>query len=473
MIIKSFANTNVGMIRTENQDAFGHSPENNLFFVCDGMGGGVAGDFASKYAVDMILKSYPLIKGKDIYNICGNNFSKFNENIVKPIACIKLANRALHNLTVKYPKLAGMGTTCTAVWFERQTNLLHIYNVGDSRVYRIRNGVIKLLTEDHSKIQELLNSGKMTQADVKMAEIQSMITRALGTAPTVRVDYKAEVVRQGDIYVLCSDGLNGELADFTIRDIVSLNKPNVNSIANELITAANNAGGKDNTTVIALYAQEEIDDDSIITPEVFQEEIIISESENSNQLSLEDSLIKKVSKNVTVPVPKLAKKKNLWKNPLVIAILLVLVFVGFISVYVSLSQQKEEKNIEDLTGNISGMKISVRTLEKSKLDELNFTADRISKMQIVQDCIRDLEESTVPLSNVEVMIENNNQNLYMGLSSVNPLEVKLPKGKYVVTLTYPDYKVLNDKFELKESVNVTLENSGSLTETLFIMLPEN
>ena len=103
MIIKSFANTNVGMIRTENQDAFGHSPENNLFFVCDGMGGGVAGDFASKYAVDMILKSYPLIKGKDIYNICGNNFSKFNENIVKPIACIKLANRALHNLTVKYP----------------------------------------------------------------------------------------------------------------------------------------------------------------------------------------------------------------------------------------------------------------------------------------------------------------------------------------------------------------------------------
>ena len=472
MIIKSFANTNVGMIRTENQDAFGHSPENNLFFVCDGMGGGAAGDFASKYAVDMILKSYPLIKGKDIYDICGNNFFKFNENIVKPIACIKLANRALHNLTVKYPKLAGMGTTCTAVWFEKQTNLLHIYNVGDSRVYRIRNGVIKLLTEDHSKIQELLNSGKMTQADVKMAEIQSMITRALGTAATVRVDYKAEIVKQGDIYVLCSDGLNGELADFTIRDIVSLNKPNVNSIANELIMAANNAGGKDNTTVIALYAQDEIDD-NVVVPNVFQNEIIISESENSNQLSLEDSLIKKISKKITIPVPKLAKKKNILKNPLVIAILLVLIFVGFISVYVSLSQQKEEKNIEDLTGNISGMKISVKTLEKSKLDELNFAPDRISKMQIVQDCINNPDDFMVSMSNVEVMIENNNQNLYMGLSSINPLEVKLPKGKYVVTLTYPDYKVLNDKFELKESITVNLESSGSLTEILFIMLPEN
>ena len=183
--------------------------------------------------------------------------------------------------------------------------------------------------------------------------------------------------------------------------------------------------------------------------------------------------MKKISKKITIPVPKLAKKKNILKNPLVIAILLVLIFVGFISVYVSLSQQKEEKNIEDLTGNISGMKISVKTLEKSKLDELNFAPDRISKMQIVQDCINNPDDFMVSMSNVEVMIENNNQNLYMGLSSINPLEVKLPKGKYVVTLTYPDYKVLNDKFELKESITVNLESSGSLTEILFIMLPEN
>lgn len=471
MIIKSFANTNVGMVRTENQDAFGYSPENNLFFVCDGMGGGVAGDFASKYAVDMILKSYNLIKKEDIYSICGKNFSGFNEKIVKPIACIKLANRALHNLTLKYPKLSGMGTTCTAVWFEKQTNLLHIYNVGDSRVYRIRNGVIKLLTEDHSKIQELLNSGKMTQADVKMAEIQSMITRALGTAPTLRVDYKAEIVRQGDIYVLCSDGLNGELSDFTISDIVNLNKPNVNSIAKELIMAANNAGGKDNTTVIALYAQEE-EQESAVTPDTFQKEIIISESENARQLSLEDDLIKKFSKNVKVPIPKLARKKNILKNPLVIALMLVLFCIGSILLYATLSQ-KEEKNIEDLTGNISGMRIYVKTLEKSKIDELALAQDRVTKMQIVQDCINNSEDYTVPMSNVEVMIENNNQNLYMGLSSNTPLEVRLPKGKYVVTLTYPDYKVLNDKFELKESITVNLESSGSLTETLFIMLPEN
>lgn len=471
MIIQNFATTNVGMVRTENQDAYVSSPKDNLFFVCDGMGGGVAGDFASKYAADMILKSYSLINKENSYTICGKEFSKFSENIVKPIACIKLANRALHNLTVKYPKLAGMGTTCTGVWFEKQTNLLHIYNVGDSRVYRIRNGIIKQLTEDHSKVQELLNSGKMTQADVKTAEIQSMITRALGTEPTVRVDYKTEIVKSGDIYVLCSDGLNGELTDFTISDIVNLNKPNVELIAKELITAANNAGGKDNTTVIALYAQEETEDSEIVS-DIYQEEVVVSENENSNQLSLEDDLIKKIAKKVNVPVPKKAKRKNLLKNPLIIALILVFVFVSSILLSLNLSQ-KEEKSIEDLTGNISGMKISVRTLEKSKLDELSLTGDKISKMQIVQDSINDLDNCTVSMSNVEIMIENNNQNIYMGLSGNVPLEVKIPKGRYVVTLTYPNYKVLNDKFELKESITVNLESSGTLTDILFIMIPEN
>ncbi len=471
MIIQGFAITNVGMVRTENQDAFVSSPKDNLFFVCDGMGGGVAGDFASRYAADIILKSFSLIKKKDSYNICGKNFSDFNENIIKPIACIKIANRALHNLTVKYPKLAGMGTTCTGVWFEKETNLLHIYNVGDSRVYRIRNGVIKQLTEDHSKIQELLNSGKMTEADVKTAEIQSMITRALGTAATVRVDYKAEIVKHGDIYVLCSDGLNGELADFTISDIVNLNKPNVESIAKELVTAANNAGGRDNTTVIALYAQNEAEESATV-PNIYQEDIIISENEDSHQLSLEDSLIKKFSKKVTVPVPKLAKKKNLLKNPLVIALMLVLAVVGVVLLILNLPQ-KEEKSIEDLTGNVSGMMISVRTLEKSKLDALYLAEDKVTKMQIIQDSINNLNDSTVVMSNVEIMIENNNQNIYMGLSGDEPLEVKIPKGRYMVTLTYPNYKVLNDKFELKDSVPVTLETSGILTNMVFVMLPEN
>ena len=176
MILLNSAKTTTGIVRTENQDSFGVKQDEDFFFVCDGMGGGVAGDFASKCAVDVILALFDKITKQDSISILGKEFESFDEKIIRPITLIKLANRTLNNITKKYPKLAGMGTTCSAVWFERNPNLVHIYNVGDSRVYRIRNGKIQLLTEDHSKIKELMDSGKMTAEEAKTAEIQSMIT---------------------------------------------------------------------------------------------------------------------------------------------------------------------------------------------------------------------------------------------------------------------------------------------------------
>ena len=128
-----------------------------------------------------------------------------------------LANRLLHNLTLKYPKLAGMGTTAVAARFERETGLMHIYHTGDSRIYRIRSGIIELLTKDHSKVNELIDEGKMREDEVKTAELQSMITRALGTGATVKVDYRALVVRPGDYYIMCSDGLNGEIDESSVH----------------------------------------------------------------------------------------------------------------------------------------------------------------------------------------------------------------------------------------------------------------
>ncbi len=92
-----------------------------------------------------------------------------------------------------------------------------MYHVGDSRLYRLRNGELALLTKDHSKVNELLDEGKISEEDIKTAEIQSMITRALGTGPKVKIDYKAEEVLDGDVFVLCSDGLNGEISDDEIK----------------------------------------------------------------------------------------------------------------------------------------------------------------------------------------------------------------------------------------------------------------
>lgn len=472
MMILSSAQTNTGVVRTENQDCFGVKQERDFFFVCDGMGGGVAGDFASKSAVDVMLSLYDNINKQDCLDILGDLYYTYDEEVLKPIALIKIANNYLHGLTKKYPKLSGMGTTCSGVWFDREAKLVHIYNVGDSRVYRIRNGKIQLLTEDHSKIQELIDSGKMTKEDAKMAEIQSMITRALGINKTVKVDYKSEIVKNGDIYVLCTDGLNGELSDFTINDIVNLQKPDVVAISKELITAANNAGGRDNTTVITVCIQDDFNDSANVIGEP-TEGIIIFPDELKNHSDKEHSLIRKFEKGFTVPIPKLAKEKNLLKSPLFIAIALVLVLICGVFVYTAVFKDKgEQKSIVELTGNISGINLNIMTLNSDKLVEIKTIKDKVFKIQVIQECFSNPESFLTPMQNVTVTLSQAGQNKYMGLSSFRPLDIKLPKGTYDMTLSYPEYKMLDANLNLKDTVSVTLETSDELSKMLIIMVPE-
>lgn len=474
MIISNSAKTNTGVVRTENQDCFGVKQEKDFFFVCDGMGGGVAGDFASKCATDVILSLYDKLTKQDCIDIIGYEFEKYSEDVIKPIALIKIANRHLNNLTKKYPKLVGMGTTCTGVWFDKNSNLVHIYNVGDSRVYRIRNGKIQLLTTDHSKIRELIDSGKMTQEDAKMAEIQSMITRALGINKKVKVDYKSEIVKNGDIYVLCTDGLNGELSDFMINDIVSLYKSDVESISDELIKAANNAGGRDNTTVISIMVKNEVYSTSNMDSlNLCQKDIIVSNDENSEQSSKEDLLIRNFDKTFSVPVPKLAKKKNLLKSPIFIAVILVLFLILGISLYTTLFNNKgEQKSIVELTGNVSGVSLEIKTLPREKINEIINTKDKVFRMQILQECFLNYDLDLISMPNVTISITLGDQNKFMGVSGYKPTDIKLPRGTYLLTLSYPDYKILDGNFNLKDSMEIYLESSEKLSSLSVIMVPE-
>ncbi len=473
MMILSSAQTSTGKVRTENQDCFGVKQESDFFFVCDGMGGGVAGDFASKCAVDVMLSLYDKIDKQDCLDILGNVYYNYDEDVLKPIALIKTANRYLYNLTKKYPKLSGMGTTCAGVWFDRDAGLVHIYNVGDSRVYRIRNGKIQLLTEDHSKIKELIDDGKMTQEDAKMAEIQSMITRALGIGKTVKVDYKSELVKNGDIYVLCTDGLNGELSDFTINDIVNLNKPDTSMIAGELITSANNAGGRDNTTVISVYIQDNFQIETAYLNSEPTEEIVVFPDETKSNSDKEHSIIRKFERNFSVPVPKLATKKNILKSPIFIAVVLLLVLISAFFVYTAIFKDKgEQKSIVELTGNVSGLKLDIETFTADKLVEIKTIKDKVFKIQVVQEAYADPISSLTPMQNVTVSLSIDGQNKYMGLSSFRPLDIKLPKGTYDMTLSYPGYKILDKNLTLKDSLSVTLEVSDELTKMLIIMVPE-
>lgn len=470
MILLSGYCTDKGLLRTENQDSYGISEETNLFFVCDGMGGGVAGDFASRYARDIILTAYKRLNDAEIIDVV-DNYKEFEIDISRAVAAVRLANRGLYNLQIKYPLLAGMGTTFTGVVFEKEKNLLHIYNVGDSRIYRIRNGNIKLLTADHSKIKELIDDGKMTEEESKTAEIQSMITRALGTAPTVKVDYKSEIVKSGDIYVLCSDGLNGELEDYTIRDIVLTHKPNAVSISNELVLAANNSGGRDNTTVITLYAQDEINLTSV--KEVYpHEDIVTFESEISRETEKEDVLIQKLEKQTGVDIPKLAKKKNIFTSPFFLSIFLILFAVGIFFLYSHFINIEEKKSIVELTGSISGINIEIKTLADSKIQEIHKIHDRIFRMQVIQEALKD-KNFLIPMANVTIMLEKDGQNKFMGLSSAAPLEIKLPNAQYKMTLTYPEYKILDKDFKLKDFIFVNFENSSFLSNLTVIMIPKD
>ncbi|MCL2144566.1 MAG: protein phosphatase 2C domain-containing protein [Endomicrobia bacterium] len=465
-----YGKTNTGIVRKENQDAFGIDAVKDFFVVCDGMGGGAAGDFASKCAVDVILKTFESLDSADIQSVVGKRFDNLDTELMRPAASIMLANRMLNNLTVKYSKLTGMGTTAVAAKFDTETGLLHMYHTGDSRIYRIRGGIIELLTKDHSKVNELIDEGKMREDEVKTAELQSMITRALGTSPTVKVDYRAVIVKPGDHYIMCSDGLNSEIDDSVIKGIVDIHRGNLNAIANELIMAANNAGGRDNTTVIAL----KVEDDQIpfTVPDYYVQSVITVADEDPSLSLAEDKILSKLCKIFEINVPKAAKEVNYFTNPLVIACIAVALVVSATVLYSKLNK-KHEKEFHELTGNVSGLYLDIRTPSDERTNLILSTEDKITRLEILKETVNDKDAYTVALPNVEVLVEEKTgSNKFVGLSFNNPLEIKLPKGDYKMTLTYPGYKILTDNYYLAASIDISLELSGSLGQKAVIMLPE-
>jgi protein phosphatase len=470
--MRYFAQTDTGSLRRENQDAFGVNADKNIYFVCDGMGGGAAGDFASKCAVDTVLKSVNLLTDDGVRSIIGADYGGLSADILRPVAAIRLANRMLHNLTQKYSKLAGMGTTLAMVFFDKASGLAHIYHVGDSRVYRLRGGILTQLTKDHSKITELIDEGKMTADEAKTAEIQSMITRALGTASNVKVDYKTDIVKAKDIYLICSDGLNGELDDNVIADIININKADVKSVPSELIISANNAGGRDNITAVVMIAE---DDGTAYTgtPHV-SDAVLTIPAETSAQSAIEDKFLSRHADTFNVEVPKSAKEKSIF-NPVIMAIIAALLVTGIVFVY-SIIPRPPDKEFSELTGKFTGMNLQVRTINADYLARIDQTYDKVYKLELLADAIKNPELYTSPLENVQITVEDKipqSPNKFLGLSGASPLEIRLPAGSYVLTATYPGYKIFDEALEAKDNLNINLEMSGALRDITIIMMPQN
>ena len=241
-IAEQFYDSDVGRQRQGNEDNyFVRAP---LFAVADGMGGAQAGEVASQLAVEEFEPGMP--DGDSI------------ETGLTEI--IRRANRRIHEMSRSDQQRTGMGTTCTAVYVDQGEVV--IAHVGDSRCYLYRNGELTRLTTDHSLVGELVDRGKLTEEQAEMHPQRSVITRALGPEADVRVDTERVEARDGDVFLLCSDGLTSMVRE---ADLVPLleRASSLEEAGRVLISAANQAGGRDNITVI-LFRLEDVDTSGLV-----------------------------------------------------------------------------------------------------------------------------------------------------------------------------------------------------------------
>ena len=228
--------TDTGRQRRDNEDnAFVRAP---LFVVADGMGGAQAGEVASQLAVEEFHEALP---------DAGSAEERLTDRI-------RAANRRIYDLSRTQHEHAGMGTTLTAVYLD--DDRLAVAHVGDSRAYIFRDGELTRLTQDHSLVEELVRQGKLTEAQAAEHPQRSIITRALGIEGDVEVDTWSYAMRAGDVVLLCSDGLTSMIGEEQIARILS-GEMNLDRAADGLIGAANDAGGRDNITVV-LFRLEEV-----------------------------------------------------------------------------------------------------------------------------------------------------------------------------------------------------------------------
>ena len=249
MNFKVYGKTDVGKKRRKNEDNFVVDQELGLFIVADGMGGHAAGEVASKMAVDVIIDYIKRTLTTDEPYLTGFN-SRYSRAGNRLNSAVILANQLISETSTSRDDWQGMGTTLVAAWLpDRNKNLLSIANIGDSRTYLLRDGKLEQLTSDHSVVEEQVQSGLITREEAEKSSIKNMITKALGFRERVDADIIETEVGPGDKLLLCSDGLNGMLSDKQIRSILKLTG-SLEKTCQQMISAANAKGGKDNITVI-------------------------------------------------------------------------------------------------------------------------------------------------------------------------------------------------------------------------------
>jgi PPM family protein phosphatase len=239
--------SDVGLVRTNNEDHFAIDESLNLFIVCDGMGGQAAGEVASRMGAEMILEHCREAHRNPRNGLEGAYREEFSAQSNRLLSGIRRSNKAIYEAASVTAEVSGMGSTVVAV--QVSGNVMSIAHVGDSRVYLFRNGELRQLTEDHSLVREQVRQGLMSPEQAERSELSNVILRALGAEPTVEVELDEVWVGATDQVLLCSDGLTRMVSDAEIARVLATS-PTPQSAADALVELANRKGGEDNTTVI-------------------------------------------------------------------------------------------------------------------------------------------------------------------------------------------------------------------------------
>ncbi len=240
--------SDAGRVRDNNEDAVGCDPELGLAVLADGMGGYNAGEIASAMAVATLRSELTLWLA-----VSGDGDDSAAVRAAMQQAT-DAANHAIYEAAHQNAQYHGMGTTLVLGLFrDRRAVIGHI---GDSRCYRWRGGQLQALTRDHSLLQEQIDAGLLTPAEAAHAPNRNLVTRALGVEPTVELEVNEHAVEAGDVFLLCSDGLNDMLGDREIGALLARGGHDMPGSAQALMDAANAAGGRDNISLVLVHAHQ-------------------------------------------------------------------------------------------------------------------------------------------------------------------------------------------------------------------------
>ncbi len=311
LTLRAVGKSDKGLVRPGNEDTLLVDQKHSVFAVCDGMGGAQAGEVASMMAADIVHTAFTVFAGE----LSEDPSLKIDRHLPTSgdvlIKSIRLANRAIYTKAGSSSTLHGMGTTVVALALEK--NMMSVAHVGDSRAYKIEERGLTPLTRDHSWVNEIQQTQNLTPEEAASVVGKNVITRALGVRANVDVDYRLMQVNPGDKFLICSDGLCGYADDDEIFMAIRRVRDDLEKVVDNLIQLANDRGGADNVTVVAIEVVEVSETD---LPEV---EPFTIAGENDSLLEVEDAWLTRINDHMAAreaqeddTQPSAPGKKNLY-----------------------------------------------------------------------------------------------------------------------------------------------------------------